>query len=301
MVTTSTNLTTNRYIGHAEPVSLIGIHTMEAPEDAATAENVANYFKNPAVQASAHWCVDDNSRVRCVDDADSAWAMPPTNNYSLNIEIAGYASQTAAEWSDTYSKAALDIAALCAAEWCLKYGIPVRHLTDAQIANKEKGFAGHIDVNRVFHASDHTDPGANFPWPYFLGLVNGHLALLKGKPVTAPTAQSGKPNCTALQKAVRTTQDNAWGTNTDKNCSAVYEATDYYGNKFPFDVVFAQYVVGTQQDGAWGPNSKSALRATVANMQEALHAMGFPPGFIDGVWGANTDKAYKAARAACHI
>jgi hypothetical protein len=29
--------------------------------------------------------------------------------------------------------------------------------------------------------------------------------------------------------------------------------------------------------------------------------MGFDPGTIDGVWGQNTDAAYKSARAACHI
>lgn len=92
MVVTRTNLTTRRHVGRRAPVSLIAIHTMEAPEAAQTAENVANYFKR--VDASAHWCVDNDSRVRVVKDEDTAWTLPGANSRSLNIEIAGYASRT---------------------------------------------------------------------------------------------------------------------------------------------------------------------------------------------------------------
>jgi N-acetylmuramoyl-L-alanine amidase len=300
MVATSTNLTTNRYSGRSEPVTLIGIHTMEAPESASTAEDVANYFKNPSVQASAHWCVDNNSRVRCVNDEDSAWTMPPTNNYSLNVEIAGYAAQTPAQWEDAYSKAALEIAALCCAEWVKKYGIPVRRLNATQIAEKQKGFAGHVDVNAVFRASDHTDPGPNFPWDYFLGRVNAQLTAVGASPAPAP-GPTGKPSCIALQKAVRTTADNAWGPATDKNCTAVYSASAWFGAKFPYGIAYTQGIVGAQQDGVWGPNSAAALKATTAQVQEALYGMGFPPGLIDGVWGPSTDAAYQKARTACHI
>jgi N-acetyl-anhydromuramyl-L-alanine amidase AmpD len=172
---TSVNFSPNKYSGHNGSIVFIGIHTMEAPESGVTAENVANYFKNSSVQASSHWCVDNDSRVRCVNDADSAWTMPPVNGRSLNIEMAGYAAQSPAQWSDPYSLAVLDNVAVCAAEWCVKYGIPVRHLTPAQIANMEKGFVGHVDVNNVFHASDHTDPGPNFPWAAFLNRVSARL------------------------------------------------------------------------------------------------------------------------------
>lgn len=298
MVTTSVNLSPNSYTGRSEAVTLIGIHTMEAPEVGSTAESVASYFKNPSVEASAHWCVDDNSRVRCVNDSDGAWTMPPTNHYSLNIEMAGYAGQTSAQWDDPYSNAVLDIAALCAAEWCHKYAIPVRHLTDSQIAAKEKGLAGHVDVNRVFHESTHTDPGPNFPWGKFLSLVSKHMSAM-GSP--AEPAHRTKPNCTTLQRAVRTYADNQWGPDTDKHCTALIGASAYGGERFPYGIVFAQEVVGTAQDGIWGPNSKAALKNTTANVQRALAGMGFNPGIVDGIWGPNTNKAYSGARSACHI
>lgn len=189
MVTTTVNLTDRHYNGrNGNPITLIGIHTMEAPESPTTAEAVANYFKT--VDASAHWCVDNNSRVRVVNDEDGAWAMPPTNYYSLNVEMAGYAGQSAAQWGDPYSSDTLEIVSLCVAEWCHKYSIPVRHLSDSQIAAREKGIAGHVDVNRVFHASDHTDPGSNFPWTYFLGRVNKYLGVVTQ--VTPPPASDAK-------------------------------------------------------------------------------------------------------------
>lgn len=291
----STNLTTRRYpTRNGQWPSLIGIHTMEAPEAGQTAENVAAYFKR--VDASSHWCVDNNSRVRCVNDEAAAWTMPPTNNWSLNIEMAGYAGQSSIQWHDGYSLAVLDIAAVCAAEWCKKYTIPVRRLTSAQLLAKQKGFAGHVDVNRAFRASDHSDPGPNFPWRDFFNLVNKHLG-------HAPAPAGGRKNCTSFQTAIRVDADNMWGSNTDKNAAALMSASGFggEGNRFPYGIAFAQKVVGTNADNHWGPMSKDATKRTVANAQKALTGMGFNTQGSDGIWGPNTDKAYQAARKACHI
>lgn len=195
MVTTRENLTTKRYQGRAGgKIDLIAIHTMEAPERSQTAENIAEYFKR--VNASAHWCIDDDSRVRVVRDGDTAWTLPGANSRSLNIELAGYARQTAADWADAFSLAALEIAALSAAEWCRAYGIPVRKLTDDQIRRGEKGFVGHVDISRVYKKSSHWDPGPHFPWAYFLGRVNAYLGNGGGSVVVPsnPPAESNWNN-----------------------------------------------------------------------------------------------------------
>lgn len=295
---TSTNLTNKCYpTRNGSRPSLIGIHTMEAPEAGQTAENVAAYFKR--VSASSHWCVDNNSRVRVVNDNSAAWTMPPTNNWSLNIEMAGYAGQSNIQWHDGYSLAVLDIAAVCAAEWVKKYGIPIRRLTSAQLLARAPGFAGHVDVNRAFRASDHSDPGPNFPWRDFFNLVSKHA----GAPAPAPAPAGGRKNCTAFQSAIRVAADNMWGANTDKNAGALIGASGFGGesNKFPYGVKFAQNVVGTLPDNHWGPNSKAATAKTVINAQKALTSMGFDTKGADGAWGPNTDRAYQAARKACHI
>jgi hypothetical protein len=111
---------------------------------------------------------------------------------------------------------------------------------------------------------------------------------------------SPKVDCSALQRAVRTAPDNDWGNDTDKHATALIACTAFGGYTFPYGVLFAQEVIGAKQDGVWGPKSKAALAFTIRNAQNALKAMGFNPGTVDGDWGVNTNKAYVQARAACH-
>lgn len=185
MFNTSTNLTSRFTPGrYGVEIDLIGIHSMEAEETLGAAESVAEYFKT--VDASSHWCVDANSRVRVVNDEDMAWTLPGANPRSLNLEFAGYAKQVEKDWLEPYSKAMLDIGALCCAEWVIKYDIPIRRLTDAQIEAGEKGFVGHIDVNRVYKKSNHWDPGYSFPWTYFLKRVEAYVTHLRGGEAVVP-------------------------------------------------------------------------------------------------------------------
>lgn len=374
---TRKNLTTRRHVGHNGGRDIIGIHTMEAPEKAQTAENVANYFKN--VNASAHWCVDNNSRVRVVEDNDTAWTLPGANSRSLNIELAGYAKQTTDDWRDEYSLDMLEVAAVCAAEWCIKYDIPVRRLSADEIRNGSKGFAGHVDVNSVYKQSAHWDPGPSFPWTYFLGRVRFQIAELKGEKATnvppkpptptynnvgysvawimaqqeklrklgykidadgrrgaatikavrvfqeknnleadgipgpdtakaldrevadIPKPKPSRPDCRGLQRAIRTTDDNVWGHNTDRHYYALRQASNWAGNEFPYGVSFAQKVVGARKDGVWGKDSAEAHTATVKKVQAELKEMGYTPGSIDGLWGPDTDSAFKEARRDCRV
>ena len=179
--------------GRIKPIRLICLHTMESQEKPGTAVNVAAWFssKSRAPQASAHMCVDGSQAnvkpgakypapiVRVVDDGDTAWAAPGANADGLHIEMAGVAAQSAANWADAYSLAVIENAATVAAIWCKKYDIPAKHLTLDEVRDgKTKGFIGHIDATKAFpeQGGTHTDPGANFPWTYFLQLVTKKLA-----------------------------------------------------------------------------------------------------------------------------
>lgn len=161
-------------------VRLVVIHDMEAPEGALTAENVARWFQTEASEpASAHICVDNDSIVQCVLDNDVAHAAPGCNNDGIQIEIAGYARQTMREWLDDYSVQALNRAAHATAQYCLKYGIPVRQLSNAQLKAGEKGIIGHRQASQVYRKSDHMDPGDNFPWEYFIAAVKAYHTVRK--------------------------------------------------------------------------------------------------------------------------
>lgn len=156
-------------------VRVIVVHSMEAPEKGSTAENVARYFQNAPVQASAHLCIDSDSIVQCVLDNDVAFAAPGANHDGIQLELAGYASQNRGQWLDPYGILLLNNAAAAAAQYCLKYDVPVRRLTNAQLGDGvSKGIVSHSQVSDVFRKSDHRDPGEGFPWDHFLERVEFH-------------------------------------------------------------------------------------------------------------------------------
>ena len=160
------------YEGREKALRLIVIHTMEAPESPKTAENIAAYFASGAVVASAHACVDQDSVVVCLPPTATAFAAPGANADGYQIEHAGYASQDGADWNDAESQSMLKLSAAHAREIALAAGIPLKHLTNAELAAGEAGFVGHNQVSDVYKRSDHWDPGTNFPWSQYMGLVN---------------------------------------------------------------------------------------------------------------------------------
>lgn len=199
--------------GRTVPIRVVVVHDMEAPEGPMTAENVAHWFStmDASSKASAHVCVDSNSAVRCVADGDRAWHAPGANSDGLGIELAGYARQTREEWLDQYSKGVLEQAAQVVAGWCRKHNIPAVKLTAAELKAGKRGIVGHRDVSAAYGQTDHTDPGPNFPWDYFLSRVNA----LMGKPAdpvqpdTRPSFPQGlrpnsaSPSAKPLQRALK--------------------------------------------------------------------------------------------------
>lgn len=160
------------------PVRLVVIHTPEWPESASGAEAVAQYFaKNPDKRdASCHITVDSDSIVQCVKDSFVAFAAPGANHDGIQIELTGFANQSPAQWRDKFSLAALALAADATAQYCLKYGVPVVHLSDQQLKTGSLGIVGHDQVTRVYRRSTHSDPGPHFPWTRFLMYVKGAYA-----------------------------------------------------------------------------------------------------------------------------
>ena len=155
------------------PCRAVVLHTMEAPEGTSTAENVARYFAGGSVVASAHACVDEDSVVVCLPPSAVAFAAPGCNADGYQVEHAGYARQSPEEWGDAASLSMLRLSAAHTRAIAQQLGIPLRHLSDAELANGESGFVGHDQVSRVYKKSDHTDPGVSFPWAYYMALVNG--------------------------------------------------------------------------------------------------------------------------------
>ena len=152
-------------------ISVVVIHTMEIRERDGAAEACAAWFASPISEVSAHYCVDADTTIQCVREADIAWHARGGNTNSIGIELAGYASQQARDWSDDYSRAVLERAAGLTAEVCARHLIPIRRLRASGLVAGRRGITGHADVSAAFHKSDHWDPGPAFPWDRFLRLA----------------------------------------------------------------------------------------------------------------------------------
>lgn len=162
--------TTNKHVGRLRPIRVIVIHTGETSEGPTAAEGMCSWAANPAAGGSFHIAVDTDSACRSVDDADTAWGAPGVNADGLHLELAGRAGQTTSEWADASSEEIMRRGAAVVADWETTYDIPIRWLTDAELADGEtRGFCTHAQASRVF-GGDHWDPGPNFPADYFLTL-----------------------------------------------------------------------------------------------------------------------------------
>lgn len=157
------------------PVDLVVIHTMEAPEKGDTAEAIARYFATTDRQVSAHYCIDNNSIVACVQERDIAWAAPGANHNGIQLEHGGYARQTAKDWADPYSKAMLRRSAELAADICARHRIPPVWVDAAGLKRGKRGITSHAAVSEAFKGSTHWDPGTGFPQAGYVAMVASEL------------------------------------------------------------------------------------------------------------------------------
>lgn len=158
------------------------IHDEEAPN----AKGSAAYFQSPDSGGSAHLCVDDAECYRCLPNTAIPWGAASAfgaNTHGFHVEIAGFASWTAAQWETHLSE--LKRAAYKTAYHCKLFKIPRQFVTAAQLPAKH-GITTHAEVSAASrrldpgnaHRYTHSDPGVGFPRAHFMQLVKSYYAEL---------------------------------------------------------------------------------------------------------------------------
>jgi hypothetical protein len=141
---------------------------IHATDNTASAAAEANYAETRPDHTSAHFYSDETIVIQALDTDHIAYGCFPTgNSRSVQVEISGL--------SNHLTDASLRRVAPVVARVCQEYGLPIRKVSSADLANGVKGICGHIDVTYAWGEGDHTDPGASFPWQTFIGYVQAAL------------------------------------------------------------------------------------------------------------------------------
>jgi len=203
------------------PVRLLVIHTAEGSR---TIESLGGWFANPSNKVSSHAGADDkpNTVGIYVQRAYSAWTAASANPVSCQIELCGFASWDAAEWSRHPNM--LQNTASWLAEEAAAFGVPLTRLNPSQAQGSGRGVCAHADLGSW--GGNHWDPGPNFP-------MDQVIAMAKGQPAPGPTPTKRKGNMIAS-----TGGQGYWTVTSD---GAVYA----FGN--------AQYVGGPNRDKVLQP------------------------------------------------
>lgn len=169
----------------------ITIHTGEGILDK---DDMVSFLDNNP-DASAHAAADaEGVAYGGVPDERAAWTAGPTaNNWGLHIELCAFAQMTRDQWLSEEDvtifvpwigkggawrtirkpKQMLRHAAAWARAKADKFKITIRKVNAQQLRDDVDGICGHADTSAAWGETDHTDPGAGFPWDVFLTMVQG--------------------------------------------------------------------------------------------------------------------------------
>ncbi|MFD3405910.1 N-acetylmuramoyl-L-alanine amidase [Kribbella sp. NPDC058693] len=143
--------TCNYAVGRTQAITTIVIHVTQG-----SYAGTISWFKDPAAQVSAHYVVrsSDGQITQMVAEKDTAWHARSANPFAIGIEHEGFIDQPS--W---FTDAMYRSSAALTANIADRRGIP-----------KDRN---HIKGHSEMPGNDHTDPGPNWNWDYYMQLVNG--------------------------------------------------------------------------------------------------------------------------------
>jgi N-acetylmuramoyl-L-alanine amidase len=143
------------------------VHTMQG-----SYAGSISWFQNPSSQVSAHYLIrsSDGQITQMVRESNKAWHASSHNAYSLGIEHEGFVNN--ASW---YTTAMYNASSALTRTWCTRYaGIVCSTAYNGPASSGVVVLPDSIDIKGHQHLSgaSHTDPGINWNWSRYYGLLN---------------------------------------------------------------------------------------------------------------------------------
>lgn len=181
--------------GRRSRVDVLTLHSTEGGEILRSARNTGAWFRDPRCTGSSADIITDNLEIiQAIErlDVDMSWhagtPAPNFNRYSIGIEQAGKAEQTADQWRDEYSMGVLQHTIEILAWLCKRFDVPAEFVDSNRLqANKGawlrgeapafRGITTHFEVNKAWPnaPSKHWDPGPGYPTAWVIERVTARL------------------------------------------------------------------------------------------------------------------------------
>ncbi|GGX85704.1 N-acetylmuramoyl-L-alanine amidase [Streptomyces fructofermentans] len=274
----------NYAVGRSAAISKVVVHVTQG-----SYAGTISWFQNPASEVSAHYVVrsSDGQITQMVRDKDTAWHARSGNASGIGIEHEGYVDNPSWFTDSMYRSSAALTASLCN-----RYGIP-----------KDRAHVvGHSEVP----GNDHTDPGPNWNWTYYMQLVGGSTGggevQLSFPSYSTLRAGSSGAQVSAAQWLLNQqgfdagTVDGSFGTRTTAAVTAFQQARGLGAD----GVVGARTWTALLSAGSVPTLRQGSTGAAVQRLQRALTAALGRTVSADGDFGSGTDQAvrdYQSSRS----
>ena len=168
MAATRTILSPNHYNGWEKgPPRAVVIHstrsTVASKTDAQELQATINWFMSVASQASAHWVISEQERVRMVEDKHPAWHAVEHSWEAYGIEVCQPTIDR--PYKEGHYQ---NLVSVCVPY--VKAGIPVVHLPTLEWQDGRRGFVGHEETEQGLRDGK-SDPGPPFDWTKFINML----------------------------------------------------------------------------------------------------------------------------------
>lgn len=196
------------YSSRTAAVSHVTVHTTQGSYAGAI-----SWFQNCSAGVSAHYVIrsSDGQVTQMVREADKAWHVGNSNNYTVGIEHEGYVANPSAWYTAAmYNASAALTRDILASRALAQKVYDGSGGWNAVPADSLYNVKGHVN----YASQSHTDPGSGWDWPRYKSLVAG--AGSGGDALSWPLVQYGNTG-----ERVRTIQYllQQWGYSLTVNAS----------------------------------------------------------------------------------